>query len=194
MSELQSGFLKRDNLCSKKQRSRFLGLTQLSLIGHYPKQNDRLSWGPGLSDKTFPGERQHTHLLIPSREPQQTKVQIPPKSSLVSQWIHWQEDKFLQESCVRKAHPNMGDSSGSWEPGSQSTACRQLSRLKSIPSRDLACPNRFQAAGMVFAALLGFIISFYCFLWQRGASWIWSVAETSWSSFDLFTCLWRRFL
>lgn len=38
-----------------------------------------------LCDKTFLGGE--THLLTPDREPQQTKVQIPRKSSLVKQWI-----------------------------------------------------------------------------------------------------------
>lgn len=37
--------------------------------------------------------------------------------------VYLEMQKGFQNSCITKVHPNMGDRSQSWEPG---TACRQL--------------------------------------------------------------------
>ena len=65
-------------------------------------------------------------------------------SKLVDEWVllgfltgisvrgYLQEQKWLKDSCITKAHPSMGDSSQSWEPGAHCTACRQPHRLGSV--------------------------------------------------------------
>ena len=101
-----------------------------------------------LYDKTFPREMQHTRLPTPNREPTTdqntdiTKVKLgEPRrfllGLLIGIWVRasLQEQKWLTDSCISKAHSGRGDSSQSWEPGAHCTACRQLNKLKSVPSK-----------------------------------------------------------
>ena len=108
-------------------------------------------------------------------------------SKLVDEWVllgfltgisvrgYLQEQKWLKDSCITKAHPSMGDSSQSWEPGAHCTACRQLNRLESVLSRCLSwsklLPDSWYEGGSFESLLcssasfhLRGTLSFYCSL------------------------------
>lgn len=112
--------------------------------------------------QTFSGEIQHIHTSkLQIGNPWQSKIQIPPKSSLLTQWVlvglltgiwvrsYLQEQKWLKDSCVTKA--TSGDGSQSWEPGAHWIACRQLSRLENVLSSCLIGLSLLQTALLVSA-------------------------------------------
>lgn len=91
-----------------------------------------------LCDKTFPEETQDTQIWGPP----QIKVQTPPKSNLVDQWLSLmlftrmvrnflEEHKWLSDIWINIAHPSTGHSS---QPAAHLTAYRQLIRLQSVLS------------------------------------------------------------
>ena len=91
--------------------------------------------------------------------PQQTKVQIPPKSNLVNQWVfiemtyrdlsdRTQTGVETTQTTVSTKQPQFI----SWEPRAHCTDCRQLSGLEmSFPGASVGL-NLFQAAWLVSAS------------------------------------------
>lgn len=75
-----------------------------------------------LCDKTFPGEMLHTYLFTPDRDPMTDQSMMPPKTNLVNPFglkglfmtvcavDYLQEQKWLKDKCITKAHPSLGDS------------------------------------------------------------------------------------
>lgn len=49
--------------------------------------------------------------------------------------VHLQEQKWIKDGCITKAHPAWMAAHKSWKPGAPYTACRQLNRLASPISR-----------------------------------------------------------
>jgi hypothetical protein len=69
-------------------------------------------------------------------------------------WVrrYLQSQKGLKDNCITKAHPSMGDSSQSWEPGAHSTACRKLNGWRvPFPGASVGL-NFFQAALLALAS------------------------------------------
>lgn len=74
-----------------------------------------------VCDKTFPGETEHTRLLIPDRELRTvqsmdtTEGQLDEPVGFIGVTYKntdeglLQEQKSLKHSCIIKAHPTMGD-------------------------------------------------------------------------------------
>lgn len=136
-----------------------------------------------LHDKIFPGETQHTYLLIPPW----TKVHLgEPMSFIKVTYRNMGEGSLIgaemtQRQLHGQTHSSMGDSSQSWEPGAHCTACRQLSRSKSVlsgffgwskplpGSLFLFLPGSWCGLRVFFADKFTFTSAFYCLLWQGGA-------------------------
>lgn len=87
-----------------------------------------------------------------------TKVQLGDPmtfSEIIKRvWVkgNLQKQKWLQDSCITKAHPGMGDSSQNREPGAHRTAFRHLSRLESALSRRLSWCEALLNSWMVSAS------------------------------------------
>lgn len=105
--------------------------------------------------------------------PLQTKVQIPPKSNLVSQRVLW---RLLIGIWVKSYLPNRnnsyitkptqrGDSSQIWEPRNH-TACRQLNRSKRVPFKCFGCsePLPRNLAYLCFFQAVGLVLESFCSL------------------------------
>lgn len=113
-----------------------------------------------LRQNIFWGDITHTFTSPKIGNPQQTKTWIPPKSNLVNQCVllglptgkwasYLEEQKWLKDSYITKAHLSMAHSSGSWEPGAHCTGCRKFS-VGSVPSRCLSLAKPLPGASSCF--------------------------------------------
>lgn len=81
-----------------------------SHLHHRKNSMERLLNAVLLGDKTFPSETEHTCLPTPDREPMTDQSMNFLGVTYKGMGEDLQEQKWLRDSCIAKAHSSLGDS------------------------------------------------------------------------------------